>query len=96
MDADFEGRVAIITGAGGGLGRAYAEDLAATMLGTILGVEVDVDASWDQKKEIYRISDKIVKSTNITQSAVGKKGLWTTTVAAAVGTARAALTNRYA
>ncbi len=63
----------------------YAEDLAATMLGTILGVgDIDVDASWNEKKEHYRISGKIVKSRNITQSAVGKKGLWTTTVAAAV------------
>lgn len=63
----------------------YAEDLAATMLATILGVpDLDVDASWDEKKEHYRISGKIVNSMNITQSAVGKKGLWTTTVAAAV------------
>lgn len=62
----------------------YAEDLAATMLATILGVDFDVDSSWDEKKEIYRISGKIVKSMNITQSAIGKKGVWTTTVAAAV------------
>lgn len=62
----------------------YAEDLAASMLATVLGVEFDVDASWDKKKEIYRISDKIVRTTNVTQSAVGKNGLWTTTIAAAV------------
>ncbi|MBI4583687.1 MAG: arginine decarboxylase, pyruvoyl-dependent [Planctomycetes bacterium] len=62
----------------------YAEDLAASMLATILGVEFDVDASWDKKKEIYRISNKIVRSMNITQSAIGKKDVWTTTIAAAV------------
>lgn len=62
----------------------YAEDLAATMLATILGVDFDIDSSWDEKKEIYRISGKIVRSTNCTQSAIGKRGLWTTTLAAAV------------
>ena len=62
----------------------YAEDLAATMLATILGVDFDVDSSWDEKKEIYRISGKIVRSRNVTQSAVGRRGAWTTTVAAAV------------
>jgi arginine decarboxylase len=63
----------------------YAEDLAASMLATILGVEFDPDASWDQKKEIWRISGEIVRTTNITQTAVGDKaGLWTTVVAGAV------------
>ena len=63
----------------------YAEELAAEMLATTLGVDFDPDRSWDEKKEIYRISNKIVKVTNITQSAIGdKKGLWTTVVAGAV------------
>jgi arginine decarboxylase len=63
----------------------YAEDLAASMLATILGVEFDPDASWDQKKEIWRISNEIVTTRNITQSAVGdKNGLWTTVIAGAV------------
>jgi arginine decarboxylase len=63
----------------------YAEDLAATMLATILGVDFDPDASWDQKKEIWRISGEIVRTRNITQSAIGdKNGLWTTVVTAAV------------
>jgi len=63
----------------------YAEDLAATMLATILGVDFDPDASWDKKKEIWRISGQIVTTRNITQSAIGdKKGLWTTVVTAAV------------
>ncbi len=63
----------------------YAEELAAEMLATTLDVEFDPDASWDEKKEIYKISDKIVRTANVTQSAVGdKRGLWTTTIAAAI------------
>jgi arginine decarboxylase len=63
----------------------YAEELAAEMLATTLDVEFDPDKSWDEKKEVYRMSNKIVRTANITQSAVGdKKGLWTTTIAAAI------------
>lgn len=63
----------------------YAEELAAEMLATTLNVEFDSDRSWDEKKEIYRISNKIVRTMNITQSAVGdKRGLWTTVIAAAI------------
>ena len=63
----------------------YAEELAAEMLATTLGVEFDPDRSWDEKKEIYRISNKIVRTTQITQSAIGdKRGLWTTVLAASV------------
>jgi arginine decarboxylase len=63
----------------------YAEELAAEMLATTLGVEFDPDKSWDEKKEVYRLSNKIVRTTNITQTAVGdKRGLWTTTIAAAI------------
>ena len=63
----------------------YAEDLAASMLATILGVRFNPDASWDEKREIWKISGKIVRTHNITQSAIGKKnGMWTTVVAAAV------------
>lgn len=63
----------------------YAEDLAAQMLATVLGVEFDSEAAWDARKEQWRISDEIVRTRNVTQSAVGnKQGLWTTTIAAAV------------
>lgn len=63
----------------------YAEELAAEMLATTLDLEFDPDKSWDEKKEIYRISNKIVRTANITQTAVGnKKGLWTTVIAAAI------------
>ena len=63
----------------------YAEDLAATMLATILAVEFDPDTSYDESKDIWKLSDKIVTTRNVTQSAVGDRdGLWTTVVAAAV------------
>jgi arginine decarboxylase len=63
----------------------YAEDLAATMLATILGLQFDPESSYDEKKEIWKMSGRIIKTTNITQSAIGdKNGLWTTVVAAAV------------
>ena len=63
----------------------YAEELAAEMLATTLDVEFDPDLNWDEKKEIYRISNKIVRTMNITQSAVGdKRGLWSTVLAAAI------------
>jgi len=63
----------------------YAEDLAAEMLATVLGVEFDSEDSWDEKREIWRISGQIVVTTNITQTAVGdESGLWTTVIAAAV------------
>jgi arginine decarboxylase len=63
----------------------YAEELAAEMLATTLNVEFDPDKSWDEKKEIYRISNKIVRTTNMTQTAVGdKRGLWTTVIASAI------------
>jgi arginine decarboxylase len=62
-----------------------AEDLAAQMLATTLGVPFDPDTSYDERKELWKISTKIVKTMNITQTAIGDKyGLWTTVIAAAV------------
>ncbi len=62
----------------------YAEDLAASMLATTLGLDYETDATWDQREEQWKISGKIVKTMNCTQSAQGIAGLWTTVVAAAV------------
>jgi len=62
-----------------------SEDLAAQMLATTLGVPFDPDISYDERKELWKISTKIVKTMNITQTAIGDKyGLWTTVLAAAV------------
>jgi arginine decarboxylase len=63
----------------------YAEDLAASMLATTLGIEFDPEMDWDEREQIFKMSGKIVRTANITQSAVGNKdGLWTTVFAAAV------------
>ena len=62
-----------------------AEDLAAQMLATTLGVPFDPDVSYDERKEVWKISTKIVKTMNCTQTAIGDKyGLYTTVLAAAV------------
>ena len=63
----------------------YAEDLAAEMLATTLGLKFDPDKSWDENKELWRLSDKIVHTQNVTQTAVGhRRKFWTTVIAAAV------------
>ena len=63
----------------------YAEDLAAEMLATVLGVEFNPDSSWDEKREIWRIADVIYETKEITQTAVGDRdGRWTTVIAAAI------------
>ena len=63
----------------------YAEDLAATMLATTLNIEFDAGKDWDEREQLYKLSGKIIRSTNITQSAEGHKdGLWTTVIAAVV------------
>lgn len=61
------------------------EDMAATMLATTLGVEFDPEKAYDERKEIYRMSGKIVRTQACVQTAKGdREGLWTTAVSAAV------------
>jgi arginine decarboxylase len=62
----------------------YAEDIAAQMLATILGVEFDLNESYNKRLDQWKLSDQIVKTRNITQTSVGRSGIWTTVVAAAV------------
>ena len=63
----------------------YSEDIAAEMLASTLGIPFDIDASYDEKREIFKIDGRIVRTRHICQSAVcDKKGLWTTVVAAAI------------
>jgi len=63
----------------------FAEDLAATMLASTLGIPFDPNQAWDERKKVYRASGTIFRSTHICQSMEGNKnGLWTTVVASAV------------
>ena len=61
------------------------EDMAATMLATTLGIEFDPELAYDERKELYKMSGKIVRTRACVQTARGNKdGLWTTVVATAV------------
>jgi len=63
----------------------YAEDLAASMLASIMDIEFDADKDWDERKQEFQASGKIIRTREITQSAQGNKdGLWTSVLAAAV------------
>jgi arginine decarboxylase len=69
----------------GELAGEYAEDLAATMLATTLGIPFDPNQAWDERKQLYMASGHIIRTTHICQSAEGNKsGLWTTVISAAV------------
>jgi arginine decarboxylase len=63
----------------------YAEDLAASMLASTLGIKFNLDEAWDTRKQAYKLSGKIVYTSNITQTARGNKdGFWTSVVAASI------------
>jgi arginine decarboxylase len=63
----------------------YAEDLAAYMLATTLGISFEEDVVYDSRQDLWRIKKDVVTTKSVTQTAVGEKtGLWTTAVAAAV------------
>ncbi len=63
----------------------FAEDLAATMLASTLGIPFDPDQAWDKRKKVYQASDTFFKASHFVQSVEGdKNGLWTTAIAAAV------------
>ena len=63
----------------------YAEDLAATMVASTLGIELDPDVAWDERKQVYKVGQRQFVSRSVAQSARGhKKGLWTTVLACAV------------
>jgi len=61
-----------------------AEDLAASMLGTTLGLEVDPNQAWSEKEQVYKSSGLIIRTSSVTQTARGKKDLWTTVAAIAM------------
>ncbi len=63
----------------------YAEDLAATMLASTLGIELDPEVAWNQRKKLYETSEVRISSMSVTAAAEGApEGKWTCVVAAAV------------
>jgi arginine decarboxylase len=60
-----------------------AEDLASTMLASTLGIQFDPATDYDERREIYRMSGKIVDSFSTTCLTRGN-GEWTTVIVAAV------------
>ena len=63
----------------------YAEDLAASMLATVLGVPFDPAEAWDERREQWKLSGHVVESQNHTIVAEGPEdGRWVTTLSAAV------------
>lgn len=63
----------------------HVEDMAASMLATTYGVDLDPETAYDKRREIYKAQKLIVSTRATVQTAAGhKEGLWTTVVAAAV------------
>jgi arginine decarboxylase len=63
----------------------YAEDLAATMLASTLGIDFDPNGAWNERRRVYETSGHVIDSTSITAAAEGNiNGLWTCAVAVAV------------
>ena len=62
-----------------------AEDLAAEMLASTLGIPFDPDANYDEKIEVFKMDGKIVETKNITASAtVRDEDEWAYVIAAAI------------
>jgi arginine decarboxylase len=63
----------------------YAEDLAATMLATTLGIPFDAEKDYNARKEQYFMGGEIVDTISITMAANAEPGgVWTTVICAAV------------
>lgn len=62
-----------------------AEDLAAEMLATTLGVPFNPDSNYDEKREVFKMGGKIVETKNVTAHAkVKEKDEWACAIAAAI------------
>ena len=63
----------------------YAEDLAATMLATTLGIEFNTETAWREREQVFKAGGLILRTRHVVQSAEGhKSGLWSTVVALGV------------
>lgn len=63
----------------------YAEDLAASMLATVLGLPFNSEEAWDVRREQWRLGGEIVETQNHTVIAEAPEdGSWVTVLAAVV------------
>ena len=63
----------------------FAENLAAEMLATTLGIPFNAHLNYDEKNEVFKMGGKIVETKNITiSSTVKREGEWATVLAAAI------------
>jgi len=62
----------------------FAEDLASTMLATTLGIEFDPDKDYDERREIYLMSGKVVEALSFPCVARGRKGGYVTAISCVV------------
>lgn len=63
----------------------YVEDMAATMLATTMGIDLDPAKAYNERKETYQAKGLTIRTRAVVQTVEGdKNGLWTTTIAAAV------------
>jgi len=61
-----------------------AEDLAAEMLATTLGVPFNADDNWSEKKQVFIVDGRIIATESTGIVTEGVKDKWTTVVAAAI------------
>ncbi len=62
-----------------------AEDLAAEMLATTLGIPFDPNLNYDEKREVFKMGGKIVETKSITADAtVREEDEWAAVVVAAI------------
>ncbi|NMC51251.1 pyruvoyl-dependent arginine decarboxylase [Candidatus Kuenenbacteria bacterium] len=63
-----------------------AEDLAATMLASNLGIEFDPEKAWREREETYQAAGQDIRTSRLFQSrrCGPDKNIWTTVVTAAV------------
>jgi arginine decarboxylase len=61
------------------------EDMAATMLATTQGIDLDPEEAYDARREVYKSKKLVVRTRAVVQTAEGDKdGRWTTVVSAVV------------